>query len=150
MKALSVRVPWWWAILHAGKDVENRDWPTKFRGRILLHASKWWKTQEVKEDFRCVMNLAGARGFELPYLPSAHLLWSSAGCIVGSIEIVDCVSQSNSPWFFGDYGFVLKNPIAFEKPIPFKGALGFFEVPNEITATVPNLIPTLNAPSVSC
>ena len=39
MKALSVRAPWWWAILH-GKPVENRDWHTNFRGVVLLHASK--------------------------------------------------------------------------------------------------------------
>ena len=41
MKALSVRAPWWWAILH-GKPVENRDWQTNYRGEVLLHASKWW------------------------------------------------------------------------------------------------------------
>ena len=28
MKALSIRQPWAWAILHAGKDIENRDWRT--------------------------------------------------------------------------------------------------------------------------
>ena len=37
MKALSVRAPWWWAILH-GKPVENRDWYTRVRGRVALHA----------------------------------------------------------------------------------------------------------------
>lgn len=26
--ALSIRQPWAWAILHAGKDIENRDWHT--------------------------------------------------------------------------------------------------------------------------
>jgi hypothetical protein len=29
----------------------------------------------------------------------------------------------------GEYGFVLKNPVPLAKPIPFKGALGFFDVP---------------------
>ncbi len=40
MIALSIRQPWAWHILHSGKDIENRDWPTRFRGRVLIHASK--------------------------------------------------------------------------------------------------------------
>ena len=31
MKALSIRPPWAWAILHAAKDVENRTWKTNIR-----------------------------------------------------------------------------------------------------------------------
>ena len=37
---LSIRQPWAWLILNAGKDIENREWPTRFRGRVLIHASK--------------------------------------------------------------------------------------------------------------
>jgi len=40
MIALSIQQPWAWAIIHGGKDVENRTWPTKFRGRFLVHASR--------------------------------------------------------------------------------------------------------------
>jgi len=43
--------------------------------------------------------------------------------------VVDCVTSHPSAFFVGKFGFVLENPITFEKPIPFKGALGFFEVP---------------------
>jgi hypothetical protein len=52
MKALSVRAPWWWYILHGGKDIENRDWPTRVRGRVLIHASKWWNEREVSDDIQ--------------------------------------------------------------------------------------------------
>ena len=38
MKALSVRAPWWWYIIHGYKDIENREWKTQFRGRVLIHA----------------------------------------------------------------------------------------------------------------
>ena len=39
MKALSL-TPWWAAIVAAGlKPVENRKWPTSFRGEFLIHAS---------------------------------------------------------------------------------------------------------------
>ena len=45
------------------------------------------------------------------------------------MEIVDCVAASDSPWFVGDYGFVLRNPVSFETPIPCRGALSFWNVP---------------------
>jgi ASCH domain len=35
---LTVRQPWAWAIIHGGKDVENRSWRTKYRGPLLIHA----------------------------------------------------------------------------------------------------------------
>ena len=48
------------------------------------------------------------------------------GGIVGAAEIVDCVTRSDSPWFFGKFGFVLRNvkPLPFE---PCRGQLGFFD-----------------------
>lgn len=33
MKALSVQQPWAWAIFN-GKPVENRTWPTGYRGQL--------------------------------------------------------------------------------------------------------------------
>ena len=38
MKALSIKQPWAWLICAGYKDIENRDWSTKFRGRIYVHA----------------------------------------------------------------------------------------------------------------
>ena len=49
------------------------------------------------------------------------------GGIIGQATIADCVSNSESRWFFGKYGFVLRDG----KPLPFRGyrgQLGFFEV----------------------
>ena len=130
MKALSVRAPWWWFILHGGKDIENREWSTNRRGTILLHASKWWKDKEVYYEWMSVVDVAPSvvvpKGLKLSDLRS------SCGCIVGKVDIVDCVSDSASNWFGGKYGFVLANPVAFKRPIPFKGALGFFEVPDAL------------------
>lgn len=124
--ALSIRQPWCWAILHAGKDVENRNWPTRVRGRVLIHAAKGMTRAEY-EDF-----LATAHRISLkhPFALGVTLLTFeelARGGIVGCVEIVDCVAQSDSPWFFGRHGFVLRNP----QPLPFrplKGRLSFFEV----------------------
>ncbi len=132
LKALSVRAPWWWAILH-GKPVENRDWYTNVRGRVLLHASKWWNDEEVRYDWEDASEMARLDGWQLPS-PNHIQMKSSGGCLVGSVEITDCIRGNTigSAFFVGEYGFVLRNPVVFAKPIPFKGALGFFGVPDNI------------------
>ena len=137
MKALSIRSPWWWAILKMGKDIENRDWWTGYRGRVLIHASKWWKQDEVEDDFdHAIAGLEMQRneclsvGLTEPEVENDlfRRMRSLGGHIVGSVEIVDCIRESKSPWFCGKYGFVLRNPVTFDKPWPVKGALGLFEV----------------------
>jgi hypothetical protein len=120
--ALSVRQPWaWaWAIIHAGKDIENRDWrPSnpglRFRGRVAIHASKGMTRAEFA-DARDFMRSLGVR------FPTHEIV---RGAIIGSVEIVDVVRESDSPWFFGPRGLVLRDPVPCE-PIPCSGALGFF------------------------
>jgi hypothetical protein len=127
MKALSVRAPWWYASLHLGKDIENRDWYTNFRGTVYLHAGKFWKQDEIAQDIDDICLILND---DIPESFPPDNLRDSCGCIVGKVDIVNCVKKSDSRWFFGGYGFILRNPIAFPKPIPFKGALGFFDVPD--------------------
>jgi hypothetical protein len=114
MKAISIKQPWAYAILYSGKDVENRNWYTNYRGRVLIHAGK-------KIDKEGIEFLE----YENSILIKPEMLVT--GGIVGSVEIVDCVTESKSCWFFGKYGFVLRNPI--ELPfMPCRGQLGFFNV----------------------
>lgn len=135
MQALSVRAPWWWAILHLGKDIENRDWPTRFRGRVLLHASSWFRLAEIHEDLADIRRIR-ERANVAPLSPALtitpRMLRNAGGALVGSVEIVNCVPTSTSPWFFGKYGFQLRNPVAFTRPIPYRGQLGFFDVPDRL------------------
>lgn len=130
MKALSIRQPWIFCILECGKSIENRNWPTRYRGSVLLHASKGMTLAEYHDFYNDVMS--GRSPFAGEVLRRHNTIPDSRellrGGIVGQADLVDCVTQSNSPWFFGPYGFVLTNA----KPLPFrpcKGALGFFEVP---------------------
>jgi hypothetical protein len=133
MKALSIRAPWWWAILH-GKPVENRDWYTHQRGRVWLHASKFWQIGEISLDWDDMKHMAEKDGLTLPRMgkEETEAMRDAGGCIVGSVEITGCVCSHPSAFFVGKFGFVLRDPIALPKPIPFKGALGFFNVPDEI------------------
>lgn len=126
-KALSVRAPWWWAILH-GKPVENRDWYTNFRGVVWLHASKHWSRREIEEDTETILEMAAADGISMP-IPDVAEMLEACGCIVGSIEVVDCVRSHPSAFFVGQYGFVLRNPVPLIPAVPCKGALGFFDIP---------------------
>lgn len=127
MKALSIRAPWTWAILH-GKPVENRDWNTNQRGRILIHQSKWWRPEEIAGDWDCIRGMAFSDCIQIPE-PDWKALKALCGCIIGSVEIVDCVTEHSSRFFVGQYGFVLRKPIELLKPIPCKGQLGFFDTP---------------------
>ncbi len=126
MKAISIRQPWAWMILHAGKDIENRSWPTRFRGRVLVHAAKGMTYQEHQDAYRFIKGFDNTLALNMPG-PHSVELWR--GGIVGSVEIVDCVAQSDSPWFMGEYGFVLRNPVVLPFQ-PYRGALGFFDVPS--------------------
>ena len=113
MKAISINQPWAWAILHGGKDIENRDWKTSYRGKVLIHAG-------LKFDASGLEFVEQQCGLLIP--PNDR----PRGAILGEVEIVDCVTESDSPWFFGRYGFVLRNPKPMT-PRRCKGALGFFD-----------------------
>jgi hypothetical protein len=116
MKALSIQQPWAWLIVNRYKHVENRDWPTKQRGEILIHTGKKFD----KEGYDWIKD-------EFPEIPMPSPAEFQKGGIVGKVSIVDCVSKMDSPWFFGRFGFVMEGA----EPLPFhacNGQLGFFEV----------------------
>jgi hypothetical protein len=117
-RALSIQQPWAWAILHAGKDVENRSWPTPFRGRVFVHAGKRFDSQ----GYAWMKSNAAQLGITVEIPPAAEML---RGGIVGAVTVTGCVEDSDSPWFFGEYGFTLAEPEPL-KLIPCRGALGFF------------------------
>lgn len=128
-KALSVRQPWAWAIINVGKDIENRTWPTRFRGPVCIHAAKGMTQREYDEALDFIDAAFPLSVFDRLARRARFINGPGGECdrggIIGVAEIVDCVDQSNSQWFFGPYGFVLHNvqPVDF---IPVKGALGFF------------------------
>ena len=122
--ALSIRQPWIWAMFHAGKDIENRSWPTQVRGPICLHAAKGMTGRDIGE-------YEGAFGFDLAGVPADYSILPRGG-IVGTAVIVDCVKESRSKWFFGAWGFVLRDIQSIDI-IPVKGELGFFDWRKNLT-----------------
>lgn len=127
MKALSIRQPWAWLIIHGGKDIENRSWHTKYRGRFLVHASQGMTRGEYDEALDLVHDIGSMELYQR--FPSFNAL--QRGGIIGSVELVDSLDTSDSPWYMGQKAFLLTDP----KPLPFtllKGRLSFFEVPDEL------------------
>jgi len=120
MKCLSLTEPMAWAIFH-GKDIENRTWPTSYRGRIIIHAAQSFNM----EHYRWLRDDIGI--FLLPQ-PTEFV----QGALIGEVDIMDCVTSHGSRWFFGTYGFVLANAVVYEKPIPYKGQRKIFNVPDEL------------------
>lgn len=145
MKAITIKQPWASLIVHGIKDIENRTWtcPKKYIGqRVLIHASKSKDKREkpllTEEQYKLA---GGVSGY------GTHI-FGNRGAIIGSVEIVDCVVNHSSIWaektenytvgmnpklhenITGKkviYNWVLANPVLFEKPIPAKGRLSFWE-----------------------
>ena len=127
MLALSIKQPWAWAILYAGKDVENRTWKTNFRGPLLIHSG-------LTFDFKGLHWLVkNQKHLRLPAIPQAQDF--PRGGIVGGVDLVDTSNRHPSPWFFGPTGFILKDPRPchlLETP----GRLGMFKVPESICSKI--------------
>ena len=118
--ALSVRQPWAWAIIQAGKDIENRTWGRPIarpHGRIAIHAAKGMTRDEYA---KAVEFMRVACGVKCP-----HIIELDRGGIIGSVELIDIVTASESPWFEGPFGLVLRDPRPCQF-IPARGMLGFF------------------------
>lgn len=93
MKALSIKQPWAELIVSGKKDIENRNWSTKLRENILIHASKSFD----KDGLKWVQDNMGL------LLDKTEKDFDKGG-FVGIVKISDCVSESKSKWFFGEYG----------------------------------------------
>ena len=132
IKGPSVREPYAWAITRGWKLVENRTWPTRFRGPVLIHAGLREERDDVDSVIRLVARQTGMdpRIVEQDYRQHRHL-----GAIVGAATITDCVEDLDNDWFYGPHGFVLADAVACQ-PVPCRGALSFFAVPPEVLARV--------------
>jgi ASCH domain len=108
-KAITIKQPWASLIMAGLKDVENRTWKTNFRGTLAIHAGS-----------------GIARDAMTQY---GHLVGQyPAGAIIGTVELVACITDSPSPWAMeGHYHWILENPRPCA-PVQAAGALSFWQV----------------------
>lgn len=154
MKALSLRQPWAYAVVHLGKRIENRRWTTSLRGDFLIHASKGMTRAEYEDaaDFIRSVRSPDERAtppYEAFHRPERWMPGTERGGIVGRARLVsvlppcpdDCFhklldtercGRGHPPWHMPEQcGFVIEDVRA----LPFlacKGELGFFEVAEEV------------------
>lgn len=140
MRALSIRQPFAWLIVRPDitdpaerarayvdgriKDIENRGWYTRVRGRVLIHASASYSRTNHECHAEVVLD---EYEIILPRYEQMH-----RGGIVGVVEIHDCVEKHPSHWKDpGSWGFVLRGaePLPFR---PMRGMLGIFGVPDRV------------------
>jgi hypothetical protein len=140
VKALTVRQPWAWAIIHGGKDVENRsrNLAGSYRGPVAIHAGKHrpagWTDIGFMRALRAVFHI------DAPETTPLH-----RGAIIGVVDLVGVHHAGTgltcdpwnlcSPWAqAGHRHLVLANPRPLATPIPCTGRRGLWNLPDE-TAT---------------
>jgi len=110
-------------IISGRKTIELRKWNTRFRGEFLIHASKAIDKEACKSYNSDTLSLI-------------------TGAIVGSAKLDNVKLYQSKEEFMADqskhfatatysdrkYGFLLSDGKRFDKPIPMKGQLGFFDV----------------------
>jgi hypothetical protein len=117
VRVLTVKQPWAWALIHGPKRVENRSWPTAYRGPLLIHAGK--RPDVISPAIRAL----------LPELPPAERL--DYGAIVGVVDLVDCVPYvevAGQPFAEGPWCWLVREPRPLT-PLPCRGALSLWQPP---------------------
>jgi hypothetical protein len=135
MKAITICQPWAWAIIHGPKRYENRTWPASYRGPLLIHAgkSRAWLEGEEPGDWPTLYGIPfdWPTLYGIPFPGRGELVF---GAIIGLVDLVDVVQPAQAggdPFAEGPWCWRLENPRTVE-PIPWRGSLSFFEVPDEL------------------
>ena len=120
MKCLSVRQPWASLIVAGLKEVENRSWMPRYRGPLLIHAGASMTVSDLDSTAR-------RYGIEVD---RSSLVF---GAIIGAVDLIDCKKKVSSRWHVrGQVGWYLANPRRLRTPIPYKGRLQIFDVPDRL------------------
>ncbi len=146
IKVLSILQPWASLAVLGHKRIETRSWNTKYRGELYIHASLGKNYKKLKADdplYRFYHPLFAYNKIE----PMEKLPF---GAIIGKVDLVETIQFDKNTinreqdfhygslfeytpqeLAFGDYttgrfGWLLANPVMFDKPIPAKGQLGIW------------------------
>lgn len=113
---LTICQPYAELIIRGDKPIENRNWATRFRGPLQIHAGlnkRWWD-----------------EGYALD---PDKVDW---GAIIGQVDMIDCVKlerigekyphlvdhrHANGPWCW-----IFDKPVRYAEPIKIKGQQGLW------------------------
>ncbi|MDN4173939.1 hypothetical protein QWY28_13340 [Nocardioides sp. SOB77] len=131
MKALTVQQPWAWAIVHGGKDVENRTQAWSYRGPLAIHAGLRTDVWAYEDDM--VRDALGR--FDDGWVLEEQT--GTVGAVIGVVDLVgahrgaacDCISGWAQQ---GAVHMLLANPRPLPTPVPCKGRLGLWTPPADV------------------
>lgn len=128
MKALTLHAPWAHAVAWLGKPLENRSWvpPLSIVGeRIAIHAG----LSDSQIEWRRIDLILSKLNATMPDAPVAR------GALVCTAIVGSPVTESDSPWFIpGNFGWPLIDVRRLPEPIPCKGRLGLWTLPEAVSA----------------
>jgi activating signal cointegrator 1 len=135
VKALSLWQPWASLVALGEKRIETREWSTKYRGPLAIHATaklppRWLGTSRESEAF--TSELADVLNVRRDHVPAAmrKLPYGAVLCIVRLLDIQPTTSVreilSERERIFGNYedgryAWCFENVEKFDTPIPAKG-----------------------------
>lgn len=116
-QAISIRQPWGWAIMNAGKDVENRTRKLCSPGWYFLHVGSGG---DIDEYNAAVLNFGFPHIREVPRFDELP-----RGGVIGAMKLGEWITESPSKWFIGPKAAKIEAVVA----LPFqagRGAQGVF------------------------
>lgn len=132
-KGLTLTQPWASLVVLGEKAWETRSWRTKYRGPIAIHAAKTLP--------RSAKRLAESDPYYVTTLGKYPIRWLPLGAIIGTVELVEIerveavvgIDIGRKEEAFGDYSpgrwaWQLANPVVFDEPMPWRGALGLWRI----------------------
>lgn len=135
MKALTVCQPYARLITIGAKRVENRTWYTPFRGALLIHAGKSRDWLDGDEEGRYAADPLEF-GFIVGRCRVVHCLGTSGIEINArtSAFYQALLSPAHREHVNGPWCLVLDSIVRFAEPLPWRGAQGLFDVPDDVVA----------------
>lgn len=152
MRILTVRQPWAWAIIHGGKNVENRvrNIAGDYRGPVLIHVAQQVDLAAFSGQSAALTGAANAYNEANTDVLKSGPWHADRGAIIGVVDLVDshpvesCIEQQqDGDWLVcsewaerAGHHLVFENPRALDEPIPYRGALGLRRLDDDTTARV--------------
>lgn len=123
IKAITICQPYAHPIARGEKWIENRTWPTKYRGPIAIHAGKSRAWLGLNDESRF-------------YCSGDTLIF---GAVLATATLVDCLkldaAAKRYPWTRGyehangPWCWILDEINRLSDPIPWKGSQGLWNLP---------------------
>lgn len=134
MKAITLHQPWASLIAWEDKRFETRSWPTRYRGKIAIHAGQTNALSGIVDE--TMINPIITRAFRQHGIDWRHL---PCGAVLGVANLVECIQMTPEliaglpqyerllgDWTEGRWAWRFDAVTRFREPIPARGKQGIW------------------------